>query len=71
MAWFALARVLFVVAVGYSAHQLQPLDDGGFPNAWFTDEHRRICSFSMTKNFDDLLDLFFATDRRWNLVLTC
>jgi uncharacterized protein YacL len=25
MAWFALARVLFVAAVGYSAHQLQPL----------------------------------------------
>jgi uncharacterized protein YacL len=25
MAWFALARILFVAAVGYSAHQLQPL----------------------------------------------
>jgi uncharacterized protein YacL len=25
MAWFALARVLFVAAVGYSAHQLEPL----------------------------------------------
>ena len=25
MAWFALARVLFVAAVGYSAYQLQPL----------------------------------------------
>src|SRR6185503_4160339 len=25
MAWFALARVLFVAAIGYSAHQLEPL----------------------------------------------
>jgi hypothetical protein len=25
MAWFALARVLFVAAVGYSASQLEPL----------------------------------------------
>ena len=25
MAWFVLARVLFVAAVGYSAYQLQPL----------------------------------------------
>ena len=25
MAWFVLARVLFVAAVGYSACQLQPL----------------------------------------------
>jgi uncharacterized protein YacL len=28
MAWFALARVLFVAAVGYSAHQLEPLGPG-------------------------------------------
>ena len=25
MAWFVLARVLFIAAVGYSAYQLQPL----------------------------------------------
>jgi uncharacterized protein YacL len=30
MAWFVLARVLFIAAVGYSAFQLQPID-GGIP----------------------------------------
>ena len=31
MAWFVLARVLIVAAVGYSAHQLQPLSAGAIP----------------------------------------
>jgi uncharacterized protein YacL len=35
MAWFVLARVLFVAAVGYSAYQLQPLVAGAFPNTLF------------------------------------
>jgi uncharacterized protein YacL len=35
MAWFVLARVLFVAAVGYSAHQLEPLIGGAFPNTVF------------------------------------
>jgi uncharacterized protein YacL len=35
MAWFALARVLFVAAVAYSAYQLQPVDGGLLPNVLF------------------------------------
>ena len=35
MAWFVLARGLFVAAVGYSAYQLQPLQGGWFPNITF------------------------------------
>jgi hypothetical protein len=35
MAWFALARVLFVAAVGYSAHQLQPLGPDAILNVAF------------------------------------
>jgi uncharacterized protein YacL len=35
MAWFVLARVLFVAAVGYSAFQLQPLSGGILPNTVF------------------------------------
>ena len=35
MAWFALARILFVAAVGYSAHQLQPLGVDAFLNTAF------------------------------------
>src|SRR5688500_6489511 len=35
MAWFVLARLLFVAAVGYSAHQLEPLIGGAFPNTLF------------------------------------
>ena len=36
MAWFALARVLFVAAVGYLAYQLQPVTWGGLvPNIAF------------------------------------
>jgi uncharacterized protein YacL len=35
MAWFVLARVLFVAAVGYSAYQLQPLIGGAFANTAF------------------------------------
>jgi uncharacterized protein YacL len=35
MAWFILARVLFVTAVGYSAYQLQPLSGGALPNLEF------------------------------------
>ena len=35
MAWFLLARVLLVVAVGYSAYQLQPLGGGVVVNAAF------------------------------------
>jgi uncharacterized protein YacL len=35
MAWFALARVLFVVAVGYSALQLEPLGPDPFLNTAF------------------------------------
>jgi len=35
MAWFVLARVLFVAAVGYSAFQLQPLAAGAIANSVF------------------------------------
>ena len=35
MAWFVLARALFVAAVSYSAYQLQPLAGGALPNAAF------------------------------------
>jgi len=35
MAWFVLARALFVAAVGYSAFQLHPLAAGEFPNVLF------------------------------------
>jgi uncharacterized protein YacL len=35
MAWFVLARVLFVAAVGYSAYQLQPLAGGAPGNIGF------------------------------------
>jgi uncharacterized protein YacL len=35
MTWFALARVLFVAAVGYSAYQLHPLVGDPLPNLLF------------------------------------
>src|SRR5688572_13294723 len=35
MAWFVLARLLFIAAVGYSAYQLQPLSGGALPNLEF------------------------------------
>jgi uncharacterized protein YacL len=35
MAWFVLARLVFVAAVGYSAFQLQPLSGGALPNLEF------------------------------------
>jgi uncharacterized protein YacL len=35
MAWFVVARVLFIAAVGYSAHQLQPLIGGAIVNTLF------------------------------------
>jgi uncharacterized protein YacL len=35
MAWFALARLLFVAAVGYSAYQLHPLVGDPVPNLLF------------------------------------
>jgi len=35
MAWFAIARLLFVAAVGYSAFQLQPLLGGAVVNTGF------------------------------------
>jgi uncharacterized protein YacL len=35
MAWFVLARVLFVLALGYSASQLQPLPGGPLTNLAF------------------------------------
>ncbi len=35
MAWFVLARVLFVAAIGYSAYQLQPLLGGAVANVAF------------------------------------
>ena len=35
MAWFALARLLLVAAVAYSASQLQPVDGGLLPNVIF------------------------------------
>jgi uncharacterized protein YacL len=35
MAWFVLARVLLVAAVGYSAFQLHPLAGGDVPNVLF------------------------------------
>jgi uncharacterized protein YacL len=35
MAWYVVARVVFVAAVGYSAHQLQPLAGGPLLNTVF------------------------------------
>src|SRR5688572_27743900 len=35
MAWFVLARILIVAAVGYSAYQLEPLIGGTLPNTVF------------------------------------
>jgi uncharacterized protein YacL len=35
MAWFVLARALFIAAVGYSAFQLHPLSAGEGPNVLF------------------------------------
>src|SRR5688572_33021158 len=35
MAWFLFARLLFIAAVGYSAHQLQPLLGGAVVNTLF------------------------------------
>jgi uncharacterized protein YacL len=35
MAWFVIARLLFIAAVGYSAYQLQPLSGGPLPNLEF------------------------------------
>jgi uncharacterized protein YacL len=35
MAWFALARVLFVAAIAYSAYQVKPLGDNAVVNAVF------------------------------------
>jgi uncharacterized protein YacL len=35
MAWFLLARLLFVAAVGYSAHQLEPMRGGPILNTLF------------------------------------
>jgi uncharacterized protein YacL len=35
MAWFVLARLFFIAAVGYSAFQLQPLSGGALPNLEF------------------------------------
>ena len=35
MAWFVIARVLFVAAVGYSAYQVHPLTGGGLSNTEF------------------------------------
>jgi uncharacterized protein YacL len=35
MTWFVLARALFIVAVGYSAYQLQPLVGGAVANVAF------------------------------------
>src|SRR5687767_15214125 len=35
MAWFLLARLLFIAAIGYSAHQLEPLIGGPIVNTLF------------------------------------
>jgi uncharacterized protein YacL len=35
MAWFLLARILFIAAIGYSAHQLEPLIGGPVVNTLF------------------------------------
>ena len=35
MAWFIIARLLFVAAVAFSAYQLQPLSGGALPNLEF------------------------------------
>ena len=35
MAWFLVARLLFVAAIGYSAHQLAPLPGGPIVNTLF------------------------------------
>jgi uncharacterized protein YacL len=35
MAWFLLARLLFVAAIGYSAHQLEPMRGGPIANTIF------------------------------------
>src|SRR5258705_13995086 len=48
----------------------QSLDHRSLTDAGLAYEHRRIGAFAMTKDFDDLLDLFFAADGRRNLVST-
>ena len=35
MAWFVLARVLFIAAVGYSAYQIHPVSAGDLSNTEF------------------------------------
>ena len=35
MLWSIIARFLFIVAVGYSAYQLQPLGDDPLPSLGF------------------------------------
>src|SRR5690606_22223538 len=40
-----------------------------FADARFTDKHRRIRTLAMRKYLDHLPDLFFAADRRRDLVL--
>src|SRR6266849_2644 len=46
----------------------QSFDHRGFADAWFADEHRRVRPLAMAKDFDDLLNLFFAADGGRNLV---
>ena len=46
----------------------QPFDDRSLADAWFTNQHRRICTLAMAEDLDHLLNLFFAADGRRNLV---
>ena len=44
------------------------LDHRCLPHTGLTNQHRRIGTLAMTKNLDDLLDLFFSANRGRNLV---
>ena len=49
-------------------HPGEAFDHGSLADARFPNQHRRVSALAMTKNFDDLLNLFFAANRGRNLV---
>jgi len=46
----------------------QAFDDGGLTDAGLANQHRRVGALAMAKNFDNLLNLFFAPDGRRDFV---
>src|SRR5205807_10075036 len=49
-------------------HARESFNHGGLTNAGLADQHRRIRSLAMTKNLDNLLNLFFTANGWWNFV---